>query len=113
MGRGRTMMPDAAVLMSPKRACSEACGVGLRRASRQDANRIASVGHDGNMCILDPRSPKMPMTSVRLGRTGSVPTKLLSLAWLGRDGLAVGGSDGKVVQVGLRAGEAAPAGAGA
>lgn len=79
----------------------------------EDANRIASVGHDGNMCILDPRSPKMPMTSVRLGRTGSVPTKLLCLTWLGRDSLAVGGSDGKVVQVGLRTGAVTPAGAGA
>lgn len=79
----------------------------------EDANRIASVGHDGNMCILDPRSPKMPLTSLRLGRTGSVPTKLLCLTWLGRDGLAVGGSDGKVVQVNLRPGAAAAADAGA
>lgn len=67
----------------------------------QDNNRIASVGHDGHLCILDPRSPKMPVQSVRVGATGPIPTKLLCCAWLSRDSLVVGGSDGKVVRIGL------------
>jgi WD40 repeat protein len=72
----------------------------------EDANRIASVGHDGQACVLDPRSPKMPLMSVRVGRTGHTPTKLLCAAWLGREAIAVGCSDGKVVQVSLKGGTA-------
>lgn len=65
----------------------------------EDALRIASVGHDGRLCILDPRSPKMPLQSVQVGKPGPSPTKLLCLAWLARDMLAVGGSDGRIVRV--------------
>lgn len=67
----------------------------------EDANRIASVGHDGQLCILDPRSPKMPLVSIQVGKAGPTPTKLLCAAWLSREDLAVGGSDGKVVRVSL------------
>jgi len=66
-----------------------------------DANRIASAGHDGRVCILDPRSPKMPLQAIHVGKAGRNPTKLLCLAWLSGDALAVGGSDGRVVQVSL------------
>eukprot|EP00930_Biecheleria_cincta_P046513 TRINITY_DN32085_c0_g1_i1.p1 TRINITY_DN32085_c0_g1~~TRINITY_DN32085_c0_g1_i1.p1 ORF type:complete len:470 (+),score=96.40 TRINITY_DN32085_c0_g1_i1:25-1410(+) len=69
--------------------------------SPQDANRLASVGHDGRLCILDPRSPKMPLQTVQVGRQGPMPNKLLCAAWLAPDALAVGGSDGKVVRVSL------------
>mmetsp|Transcript_10891 Transcript_10891/g.28162 ORF Transcript_10891/g.28162 Transcript_10891/m.28162 type:complete len:474 (+) Transcript_10891:92-1513(+) len=64
-----------------------------------DEQRLASVGHDGSLCILDPRSPKMPLQRVRLGKPGPVPTKLLCVTWLAREELAVGGSDGKVVRI--------------
>lgn len=67
-----------------------------------DSTRLASVGHDGSLCILDPRSPKMPLQRARLGKEGPAPTKLLCVTWLGREELAVGGSDGKVVRVTLR-----------
>jgi len=65
----------------------------------EDVHRIASVGHDGHLCVIDPRSPKMPLQTLRVGREGIVPTKLLCMAWLGRDMLVVGGSDGKVVRI--------------
>jgi len=71
----------------------------------EDAMRLASVSHDGHLCILDPRSPKMPLQSLRLGKTGPDPTKLLCATWLARDALAVGGSDGKVVRVSLNSGK--------
>merc|ERR1712232_830892 len=64
-----------------------------------DATRIASVGHDGQLCILDPRSPKMPLQSLKLGPKGPCPTKLLCLCWLSNSSLALGGSDGKVVRI--------------
>lgn len=66
----------------------------------EDAFRIASVGHDGQLCILDPRSPKMPLQTLRAGG-GSTrsPVKLLCASWLGRDEIAAGGSDGKVLRV--------------
>lgn len=65
-----------------------------------DAYRIASVGHDGQLCILDPRSPKMPLQTLRaLGGTARSPTKLLCVSWLGRDVLVAGGSDGKVLHI--------------
>lgn len=64
-----------------------------------DANRLASVGHDGRLCILDPRSPKMPIQAIRIGKQGVCPTKLLCVDWLARNELAVGGSDGKVVRI--------------
>jgi len=67
----------------------------------QDMYRIASVGHDGVLCVLDPRSPKMPVQSVRIGKQGHNPNRLLCVAWLGREELVVGGSDGKVVRVNL------------
>jgi ribosome biogenesis protein YTM1 len=72
-----------------------------------DATRLASVGHDGQLCVLDPRSPKMPLQSLRLGADGPCPTKLLSLCWLDKESLAIGGSDGKVVRVSLTSGGAA------
>lgn len=65
----------------------------------EDVNRIASVGHDGRLNLLDPRSPKMPLQALRIGKTGACPTKLLCMAWLGRDDLVVGGSDGRVIRV--------------
>jgi len=71
----------------------------------EDAMRLASVSHDGHLCILDPRSPKMPLQALKLGKTGPDPTKLLCATWLGRDSLAVGGSDGKVVRISLVAGK--------
>merc|ERR1712203_490132 len=67
----------------------------------EDATRLASVGHDGHLRILDPRSPKMPLQSVRVGKGDSVPTKLLCVSWLGKDALVVGGSDGRVVRIAL------------
>jgi len=70
----------------------------------QDGNKIASVGHDGRLCILDPRSAKMPVQIARVGAPGPRPTKLLCAAWLDRDALAVGGSDGKVVRIAVGAG---------
>jgi len=67
-----------------------------------DVTRLASVGHDGFLNILDPRSPKMPLQSLKLGAKGGVnPTKLLCCNWLSRDELALGGSDGKVVRVAI------------
>lgn len=66
-----------------------------------DAQRIASVGHDGNLCVLDPRSPRLPLQRVRIGKLGPVPTKILCAAWLAKDVLVVGGSDGRVVRVAL------------
>jgi len=66
-----------------------------------DAQRLASAGHDGSVCVLDPRSPRMPLQRVRLGKPGPVPTKMLCLTWLSRDEIAVGGSDGKVVRLSL------------
>merc|ERR1712232_995469 len=68
----------------------------------QDAMRLASVGHDGQLRILDPRSPQMPLQSMRIGKAGAIPTKLLALSWLSREALAVGGSDGRVVYVSLQ-----------
>jgi len=68
----------------------------------EDAYRIASAGHDGNLCIVDPRSPKMPLQSVCVGKAGRNPTKVLCVTWLGRETLAAGGSDGKVVRVTAR-----------
>lgn len=65
----------------------------------EDAYRIASVGHDGQLCILDPRSPKMPLQTVRMGTSSRNPVKLLCTTWLGRDVLAAGGSDGKVLRI--------------
>jgi len=70
-----------------------------------DANRLASCGHDGCLCVLDVRSPKMPLQRMRLGKTGPVPTKQLCLAWLGSEEIAVGGSDGKVLRVVLGGGK--------
>jgi len=64
-----------------------------------DAYRIASVGHDGHLCILDPRSPKMPLQTVSMRSSGRNPIKVLCVDWLESDVLAVGGSDGKVVRV--------------
>lgn len=69
----------------------------------EDSTRIASVGHDGQLCILDPRSPKMPLQSIRIGNPGPLPTKLLCVAWVAKDALALGGSDGRVVRVSLAA----------
>jgi len=68
-----------------------------------DQYRIASVGHDGLLCILDPRSPKMPLQQSRIGKKepGGVPVKLLSVSWLSRNRVVTGGSDGKVVTVSL------------
>lgn len=67
----------------------------------EDAHRIACVGHDGYLCVLDPRSPKMPLQRVRIGKPGaSSPTKLLCCTWLSRDAVVVGGSDGRVIRVG-------------
>jgi len=74
-----------------------------------EENRIASVGHDGCVCVLDPRSPKMPLQKIRLGKPGPVPTKLLCVDWLGREELAVGGSDGRVVRLSMAQGKAADA----
>lgn len=71
-----------------------------------EVNRLASVGHDGNLCVLDPRSPKMPLQKVRIGKSGPVPTKLLCVTWLGREELAVGGSDGRVVRLTMTQGKA-------
>eukprot|EP00931_Biecheleriopsis_adriatica_P068590 TRINITY_DN42519_c0_g1_i1.p1 TRINITY_DN42519_c0_g1~~TRINITY_DN42519_c0_g1_i1.p1 ORF type:complete len:470 (-),score=103.29 TRINITY_DN42519_c0_g1_i1:31-1416(-) len=71
----------------------------------EDANRIASVGHDGHLCILDPRSPKMPLQTLLVGKQGPMPNKLLCATWLAKDALAVGGSDGKVVRVSLASSE--------
>jgi ribosome biogenesis protein YTM1 len=71
----------------------------------EDATRIASVGHDGRLCILDPRSPKMPLQSVQVGKGMPCPTKLLCLTWLARSTLAIGGSDGKVHRVSLEHGK--------
>lgn len=65
----------------------------------EDAFRIASVGHDGQLCILDPRSPKMPLQTVRMAGSTRSPVKLLCVTWLGRDALAAGGSDGKVLRI--------------
>lgn len=65
----------------------------------EDAFRIASVGHDGQLCILDPRSPKMPLQTLRVGKSTRNPVKLLCATWLGRDVLAAGGSDGKVLHI--------------
>jgi len=62
---------------------------------------VASVGHDGMLCIIDPRSPKMPLQSVKVGKGGVCPNKLLCVTWLSRDELAAGGSDGKVVRINL------------
>lgn len=70
---------------------------------RQDPHRIASVGHDGHLCIIDPRSLKLPLQSVPVGKQVPTPNKLLCVAWLAKDALAVGGSDGKVVRVSLSA----------
>mmetsp|Transcript_69931 Transcript_69931/g.130696 ORF Transcript_69931/g.130696 Transcript_69931/m.130696 type:complete len:470 (+) Transcript_69931:71-1480(+) len=67
-----------------------------------DEQRIASVGHDGLLCVLDVRSPKMPVQSLRLGTPFPMPTKVLCLAWLSADDIAVGGSDGKVLRINLR-----------
>lgn len=64
-----------------------------------DANRIASVGHDGFLCILDPRSPKMPLQTVKVGKPYPCPTRLLCLSWLSAEAIALGGSDGNVVRV--------------
>lgn len=66
-----------------------------------DATRIASVGHDGQLCILDPRSPKMPLQTLKLGPKGPCPTKLLCLCWLSKTSIAIGGSDGKVTRVNI------------
>eukprot|EP00421_Protoceratium_reticulatum_P010188 CAMPEP_0168403134 /NCGR_PEP_ID=MMETSP0228-20121227/23974_1 /TAXON_ID=133427 /ORGANISM="Protoceratium reticulatum, Strain CCCM 535 (=CCMP 1889)" /LENGTH=233 /DNA_ID=CAMNT_0008416731 /DNA_START=39 /DNA_END=736 /DNA_ORIENTATION=+ len=60
----------------------------------EDPLRIASVGHDGKLCILDPRSPQMPLQAVQIGKAGHLPNKLLCVSWLSRDAVAVGGSDG-------------------
>lgn len=65
----------------------------------EDEYRIASVGHDGHLNILDPRSPKMPLQTLRVGGTARNPVKLLCATWLGRDTLAAGGSDGKVLRI--------------
>lgn len=66
-----------------------------------DANRIASVGYDGHLCILDPRSPKMPVQDIRCGDPGPSPTSLLCIGWLSHDALVAGGSDGKVQHIKL------------
>jgi len=65
----------------------------------EDEYRIASVGHDGQLCILDPRSPKMPLQTLKVGGSARSPVKVLCATWLGRDTLAAGGSDGKVLRV--------------
>mmetsp|Transcript_82904 Transcript_82904/g.173588 ORF Transcript_82904/g.173588 Transcript_82904/m.173588 type:complete len:461 (-) Transcript_82904:68-1450(-) len=64
-----------------------------------DSLRLATVGHDGGLCILDARSPKMPLQRVRLGKAGPIPTKLLCVTWLSREELAVGTSEGKVLRL--------------
>jgi len=71
-----------------------------------EEHRLASVGHDGCVCVLDPRSPKMPLQKVRLGKAGPVPTKQTCVTWLSRDELVVGGSDGRVVRLTIGEGKA-------
>merc|ERR1711865_438880 len=56
----------------------------------EDEYRIASVGHDGQLCILDPRSPKMPLQTMSASGSARSPVKLLCATWLGRDTLAAG-----------------------
>lgn len=67
----------------------------------EDANRLASVGHDGHLCILDPRSLRMPLQAVPVGKQAPFPNKLLCVAWLSKESLVVGGSDGKVLRISL------------
>lgn len=86
-------LPLASAQMPHKRLTSEVVWC------PRDVNRIASVGHDGRFCVLDPRSPKMPLQSIRLGKAGLCPTKLMCAAWLSRHHAAVGGSDGRVVRI--------------
>merc|ERR1719493_430362 len=66
-----------------------------------DSTRLVSVGHDGNVCVLDPRCPKFPLQRLRMGKEGKVPTKQLAVCWLSTKELAVGGSDGKVSRVSM------------
>lgn len=76
--------------------------------SPYNEHRIASVGHDGSLCILDPRSPKMPLQAIAIGNPYPCPTKVLCVAWLADDRLAMGTADGKVLRVST--GANAPAG---
>lgn len=68
----------------------------------EDANRLASVGHDGHLCILDPRCLRMPLQAVPVGKQVPTPNKLLCVAWLSKDTLVVGASDGKVSRISLQ-----------
>merc|ERR1712046_180041 len=93
MGDSAAGLPLASAQAVHSRLCSEVSWC------PEDSYRIASVGHDGKLCIWDPRSPKMPLQTLRVGGTARNPVKLLCATWLGRDTLAAGGSDGKVLHI--------------
>eukprot|EP00435_Cladocopium_sp_Y103_P045315 s2456_g13.t1 len=57
------------------------------------------------LCILDPRCLRMPLQAVPVGKQVPTPNKLLCVAWLSKDTLVVGGSDGKVSRISLSASE--------
>eukprot|EP00913_Durusdinium_trenchii_P020436 g19198.t1 len=70
--------------------------IGKTRRSARELCKIVSL-----RCILDPRSLQMPLQRVPVGKQVPTPNKLLCVAWLSRDELVVGGSDGKVIRISL------------
>lgn len=63
---------------------------------QDNANNIASVGHDGVVNLIDPRSPTMPVQSFQMPSPGKHPSKVLCAAWLNSSSLVTGSSDGQV-----------------
>lgn len=98
-----TLQLDAAAALSLRSAQTS-----HRRLAAQvawcpgSAHCIASVGHDGRLCILDARSPAFPLLAVEVGSQGPSPTKVLCAAWLGSHEVVSGGSDGVVRRHSLR-----------
>lgn len=72
------------------------CGVPFRLSK----GRLGGFHRGYLRCIIDPRCLRMPLQCVPVGQQAPTANKLLCVAWLGKEDLVVGGSDGLDTQDG-------------